>query len=186
MGKSDYQGTENQGEILLTVKEVAATIEETPNIVRNWMKELKPYIPLQKNESGYNVFDQEALERLKLIKQLHRERNYSIKQIEHYFSTDGETFKPTPTKEIGEIIAEELQGLHEEIKTLRDYVQRQEEFNKALVTKLQEQQTYLDKKLDKRDQDLMQLIRDTQETKKLIAATEQKQSWFSKLFSTKK
>lgn len=69
---------------------------------------------------------------------------------------------------------------------LRDYVQRQEEFNKALITKLQEQQTYLDKKLDKRDQDLMQLIRDTQETKKLIAAAEQKQSWFSKLFGTKK
>jgi len=62
MGKIDYQGTENQGEILLTVKEVAVIIEETPNIVRNWMKELKSYIPLQKNESGYNVFNQEALE----------------------------------------------------------------------------------------------------------------------------
>ena len=62
MGKSDYQGTENQGEISLTVKEVATIIEETPNIIRNWMKELKSYIPLQKNESGYNVFNQEALE----------------------------------------------------------------------------------------------------------------------------
>jgi len=177
MGKIDYQGTENQGEILLTVKEVAAIIEETPNIVRNWMKELKSYIPLQKNESGYNVFNQEALGRLKLIKQLHRERNYSIKQIEHYFATDGATFIPTPTKETGEILAEELRGLHEEIKDLREYAQRQEEFNKALLAKLQEQQTYLDKKLDKRDQDLMHLIRDTQETKKMIAATQQKKWW---------
>ncbi|WP_268895692.1 DUF3967 domain-containing protein [Gottfriedia acidiceleris] len=31
--------------------------------------------------------------------------------------------------------------------------------------------------MDKRDQDLMHLIRDTQETKKMIAATQQKKWW---------
>ncbi|WP_028402418.1 DUF3967 domain-containing protein [Ectobacillus panaciterrae] len=186
MDKSDNQDIENLDNNLLTIKEIAAIIEETPNVVRNWIKELKQHIPLQKNDAGYNVFDEKALERMKLIKQLHREQNYSIKQIEHYFATDGVSFKPTPNKDTGALLADELRGLHDEIKMLRDYVQRQEEFNKALITKLQEQQTYLDKKLDKRDQDLMQLIRDTQETKKLIAAAEQKQSWFSKLFGTKK
>lgn len=30
------------------------------------------------NESGYNVFDAEAIERMKLIKQMNREQNYSI------------------------------------------------------------------------------------------------------------
>jgi DNA-binding transcriptional MerR regulator len=182
MGKSDNQGIENLGNNLLTIKEVAAIIEETPNVVRNWIKELKQHIPLQKNDAGYNVFDEKALERMKLIKQLHREQNYSIRQIEHYFSTDGASFKPTPNKDTGELLAEELRELREEIKILRDYAQRQEEFNKVLVTKLQEQQTYLDKKLDKRDQDLMRLIRDTQETKKLMAATEQQKNslfgWF--------
>ena len=44
----------------------------------------------------------------------------------------------------------------------------------------------IDNQDDKRDRQLMTLIRDMQETKKMIAAAEQKQSWFSKLFGTKK
>jgi DNA-binding transcriptional MerR regulator len=178
LSKSNYQGEENQSEILLTVKEVSAIIQETPHVVRNWLKELKPYIPLQKNESGYNVFNEEALERLKLIKQLHRQQNYSIKQIEHYLSTDGISFKPVPNKGTEEKLAEEINGLREEIKMLREYAEEQREFNKTLVTKLQQQQEYIENKLEDRDQHLVQLMRDTLETKKEIAlAEEKKKKW---------
>ncbi|MFC6604149.1 DUF3967 domain-containing protein [Ectobacillus funiculus] len=44
----------------------------------------------------------------------------------------------------------------------------------------------MDNQDDKRDRQLMSLIRDMQETKKMIATAEQKQSWFSKLFGAKK
>ena len=52
----------NKDQVKLTVKEVAEAIGETAVTVRNWMRELKPYVPLKKAENGYNLFDEEALE----------------------------------------------------------------------------------------------------------------------------
>jgi DNA-binding transcriptional MerR regulator len=185
--KSEYQGSENQGNNMerpLTIKEVANIIDETPNIVRNWMKELRDYIPLKKNESGYNVFDGEALDRMKFIKQLHRDQNYSIKQIEHYFATGGESYKPVPQKGADEILAEELRKMREEIQSLREYSEKQEDFNQALITRLNEQQQYIETKLEVRDQKLLASMKESMEVQKQIAASQeqQKKSIFQRLF----
>ncbi|TKD65707.1 DUF3967 domain-containing protein [Pseudalkalibacillus hwajinpoensis] len=185
MGNLDNQHTDTTvkdlGKSMLTVKELANLIEETPNIVRNWIKDLKEYIPLNKNEAGYNVFDADAIEKMKLIKHLHRERNYSIKQIEHYFATGGEAYTLAPQKGADELLAEELNELREQIKNLEDYNKKQEEFNRALIEKLDNQGEYIDKKLDNRDKLLMESIREIQETKELIAASDKeapKKKWF--------
>jgi DNA-binding transcriptional MerR regulator len=192
LSKNENQGSENLNKDLdnksLTVKEVANILDETPNVVRNWLKELKPYIPLKKNSNGYNVFDHEALEQMKLIKQLHREQNYSIKQIEHYFATGGESYKPIPQKGTDEILAEELRLMREEIQSLREHSEKQEEFNHALIQRLDEQQQYIDNKLEVRDQLLMESMRETLENrKKEIAAAseqvqEQKKGFWQRLF----
>ena len=58
----------------LTVKETAAEIGETAVTVRNWMRELKPYIPVKKAENGYNLFDEESLEAIRQIKKLHENK----------------------------------------------------------------------------------------------------------------
>ncbi|MCX2829668.1 DUF3967 domain-containing protein [Bacillus pseudomycoides] len=181
MDKSENLGKEKPGYIAMTVKEVALCVDESPNVIRNWMKELRTYIPLEKNESGYNVFNKKALEQMKIVKQLHREQNYSIKQIEHYFATGGESIKPVPSKEVGEILAEELKALKNEVSRLREYSEKQEEFNKLLIEQLQKQQDYIDNKLENRDQKLLETIREVQETKLLTASTEQK-GFFARLF----
>ena len=41
-----------------------------------------------------------------------------MKQIEHYFATGGESFKPEPEKKAGELIAEELKAIREEMTAL--------------------------------------------------------------------
>lgn len=189
MGKSNNLSEENlnnnTGETLLTIKEVAAIIQETPDVVRNWLKVLKDYIPVQKNEAGYNVFDNVALERMKLIRELHRDRNYSIKQINHYFATGGEAFKPGPKHSVDELLAEELRSIRNEIKELNDNYQQQKEFNKALINKLDEQQRYIDERLNKRDETLMQSLRQSLENQKQLAAAkeeENKKGFWNKLF----
>lgn len=162
---------------IFTVKEVANLIDETPNVVRNWMKELKEYIPTQKNESGYNVFNDEAVERMKLIQQLHRDNNYSIKQIQHYFETDGESYKPISEKKYDEIVADELREMKEQISELKQSNGAQEQFNQALIEKLDAQQAYIEEKINQRDKQLLTSIREIQETKLLAAMIEDKKWW---------
>ncbi|MFJ7309750.1 hypothetical protein [Peribacillus frigoritolerans] len=43
-----------------------------------------------------------------------------MRQIEHYFATGGETFKPESEKKAGESIAEELKAMREEMAALRE------------------------------------------------------------------
>lgn len=172
MVENENLSEENQGrnlDIELTVKEAANIIEETPNVLRNWFKELRDYIPHEKNHSGYNVFNSKSIERLKEIKTLHRDQNWSMKQIEHYFATGGEAFKPEPEKTAGEVIAEELKLLREEIQLLRDENQKQKEFNQILVQKLDEQDRNT-KEYYKRFDENLRLMQDT---KRLLAAAEE-------------
>lgn len=177
---------ENLGEVIpgknmdieLTVKEAANIIDETSNVLRNWFKELRDYIPHEKNKSGYNVFNQKSIERLREIKSLHRNQNWSMKQIEHYYATGGEAFKPEPEKTTGEVIAEELRALREEMRHLREDNQylkeahdKQKEFNQVLVKKLDEQDQRTKEYYARFDEN----IRLMQDTKKLLAATKEDQ-----------
>ncbi|APH07205.1 DUF3967 domain-containing protein [Bacillus weihaiensis] len=76
---------------------------------------------------------------------------------------------------------------NEVIDRLMNYIEQQEErqkqqeeFNKALLNKLDEQQKYIEERLNKRDDALMQSLREVQETRKLIAAAEEKREEESK------
>lgn len=184
MDKSDYPGTENQG---FTVKEVASFLDETPNVIRNWFKELREYIPHEKNSNGYNIYKREGVDRFKEIKALHRDQNWSMKQIEHYFATGGESFKPEPEKTVGEILADEIKLLRAELSALREENQtlreNQENFNKALIEQLQnfrmetaEQLQQLDRGSVERDKQLMQSLRETLQTNKLLAAAKEEEN----------
>lgn len=71
-------------------------------------------------------------------------------------------------------------------------LKKQEQFNKSLLEQLEKQQKYIEESIIKRDQQLLESIREVQETKKLIAATaenvekenEQKNNkkWWQKIF----
>lgn len=59
----------------------------------------------------------------------------------------------------------------------------QQRFNEKLLQQFQKQQDYIDNRLEIRDQLLLDVIRETQETtKKEIAAAEEKKGFFSKWF----
>ena len=77
---------------------------------------------------------------------------------------------------------------------LLDILERQERLeqqNKQLISKLEEQQNYINNKLEKRDRQIMEALRETQEAKKLIASSleqqeqqeqENKKGLFARLF----
>lgn len=67
------------------------------------------------------------------------------------------------------------------LNEFQDFKKQQEEFNKELISQLKKQQDYIQNSLLERDGKLMEAIRETQETKKLISATvaeEKKKKWW--------
>lgn len=63
------------------------------------------------------------------------------------------------------------------------------DLNKELLNRLNQQQEYLDERLEKRDKELMNTLNKTLETRKQIATAQEEQSnkgFFKKLFSKKK
>ena len=59
------------------------------------------------------------------------------------------------------------------------FTEQQENFNKELIEQLKKQQSYIENSLLERDKKLMEALRETQETRKLIAAAEEnKKPWW--------
>lgn len=182
MGESENQGLnnmeENQSDISLTVKEAAQHIDESPHVIRNWMKELKSHIQTTKGNNGYHYFNREAIERLLLIQKLSREQGYSLKQIEYYLATGEDPLKPEKEPEKQDKIETDLQEL-------KDAFKKQEQFNQALLQKLEEQNQYINESIKQRDQRLLQTMTEILDRKKQIASNEEKQGENKKGFLKK-
>lgn len=86
---------------------------------------------------------------------------------EEPFHVEGDHNEPT-TEEM--ITKEQMQS----------FIEQQQQFNKELLDRLDRQQEYIDKRLNERDKDLMQGIREIQEQKQIAAAKEEenKRSWW--------
>ncbi len=173
LSESENQHDKKQGAPLLTVKEVASLVDESVHVVRNWLKEFKTYIPLEKSDAGYNLFNEQAINVIQTIKELHRKNGYSIKQIEHYLMTGGKEFVPRPSPAAEELLANELKEIRSNMKEIHNMLEQQEKFNRALVEKLDKQQQYIDESIKSRDEILMKTIRELQETKRIEAAKEE-------------
>lgn len=75
------------------------------------------------------------------------------------------------------------------ISELRTHIEKQEAFNRELLNRLDQQQNYIEERLNKRDALLMEALREAQETKQLLLAAKEGQQkkprkgllrWFSK------
>ncbi|ALA55239.1 helix-turn-helix domain-containing protein [Shouchella clausii] len=179
--KLDHENIkEKQSDLSLTVKEAANHIGETPYVIRNWLRILKGHIPTTQGENGYHYFNEEAVERLLLIKQLSRDQGYSLKQIEYYLATGDDPLKPEKPPEDAILI---------ELKAINEHIKLQKEFNQALVQKLEQQQHYIDTSLARRDNQLLESIRELQKARIETAAVKQEQgnskkkSFIARLFS---
>jgi len=82
---------------------------------------------------------------------------------------------------------------YDEFKALQEKQEEQMQqiidLNQELINRLDQQQNYLDQRLAKRDQELMDVLNQTLETKKQIASAQEgkaKKGFFKKLFSKKK
>lgn len=142
----------------LKTKEVAALLGETVHVVRNWVKQLRPFIPFDKNDVNYALFDEEAVKVMRKIQQLHRKQGYSMKQIENYFASGEEDFAPLPEQQSPEAMSE-----------IRELIRQQNEFNQALLQRMEEQQKAFEEWTRNRDQLTTMVLTELRETKRMQA-----------------
>jgi DNA-binding transcriptional MerR regulator len=65
--------------------------------------------------------------------------------------------------------------LNETLKELKTDVEQLKEMNRMLLKRLDEQQTYIEERMSKRDNLLLQSLRESQETKKILLETKEAQ-----------
>lgn len=188
VGKSDYQGSENtgknQGETLPRVKQVAVMLGESEDVIRNWVKELREYIPVTKAANNYQLFTEEAIGVLKLIQRMNRSQGYTIKQIEAHLSS-GLEFRPTSQKADADPVPDvyaELAEMKELMKQQGETLRRQVEFNQELLSRLDKQQQYIERAITERHDQVNAALQEFREVRLLQAAATKERGFLSKLF----
>lgn len=180
MSKTDNQVHDKQDSPhLLTVKGVADELNESPHVIRNWLKDLKAHIPTEKGSNKYNYFDKEGIKKLSQIQSMFREQGYSIKQIDYYLATGEDPLKieSIPPQEKNELL-QKIDGIEESLK-------QQQEFYKALLDKFDKQQQYIDNSIKVRDERLLEHLNNLQQAKLETAATKEK-GFLSRFFKKNK
>lgn len=69
-----------------------------------------------------------------------------------------------------------------DVKELKEIISKQNELIQRFAGQLDQQQNYINERLDKHDELLMKSLRDSLEVKKQIAASEEKRSLFDRFF----
>ncbi|WLR44436.1 MerR family transcriptional regulator (plasmid) [Bacillus carboniphilus] len=183
-------------DLAYTTKEVASTLDIGESTLRKWSVALeKGGYPFIKNDKGYRSYLERDIIVLRKFKELVKVKSVSLESATELVMA--RVNEESLAKGTG--VALSLDSLTQERsladqgeinKELLEHFRKQEEVNKRLVEMIQEQgemiknqQNYIDERLNKHDQMLVQSMRDNMETRKQIAAAEEpKKGFWGKLF----
>jgi len=175
-----------------SINELAARTNIPDTTVRRYIGKFSDFF-LAKGGTRSKKYEDSAVKILIRIKDLY-DSGFETEAIESTlrteFSTvvvvgeDGETVEEKPSAPMHTL------ATADDINEIKAALKRQEEFNKLLFEKLNQQDTYIKESLQKRDQMLMDSLRSVQEEKKVLleaaaSRESQKSSFFSKLFGKK-
>lgn len=155
----------------LSVTQLSQVVKTPETTVRRYLNNFQEYFRSEKRGRGkkYHPESVEALQRISLLYSEDYETT-EIKEIlsnEFAFTVDSDSNHESAIQPPGLNIGEEF----------KEFKQQQEQFNKQLLKQLKDQQDYINKSIERRDRELLQAIREIQETKKQIATTKEKKWW---------
>jgi DNA-binding transcriptional MerR regulator len=155
---------------------VSEVEEETgiPNgTIRRYIRQHGFYLQVRKKHKNYEI-ERESIEIIKEIRGLYSEGK-KVEQIDDILSQRGRSMTVTveeDDKQVNVEVGKVLSELRSDMNDLKD-------FNRALLERLDKRDQYIEESIKKRDEQLMNVLREFQETKRLTAATEEeKKSWW--------
>lgn len=173
---------------LMTVKEAAEFINESPGVLRNWLRELKSLIPIVIGENGYRYFHQDGLQMLVQVKEMRNAKQMSLKQIEDELTNPPIT-SHSSENDATEKILYDLESLKKDLELQKNFnqvlvqqIKKQQEQMDIQITKIQEQQAYIAKLEYTSQQALIEDQRE-EEYRNVIKQQKQKRTNFLRFLS---
>ncbi|MES5943810.1 MULTISPECIES: DUF3967 domain-containing protein [unclassified Bacillus cereus group] len=179
-----------------SLADIARILGRPRTTLQAWRDQFKPYLPTVAGTRGRTLrYEKESLGLFRLIADMKDvqeppeligqmlKQNIDYIVVEEVDEDDGIT-KPiirTMYEGMNKIIIhfEEQKAMNMEILKRIDNL---EQTNQTLMNKIEEQQKTIYGKIHNRDQQLLEVVREIQETKKMVASTQQEKSWFTRLF----
>lgn len=183
---------EGTNEKAYSPKEMSMTLDIGDSTLRKWAISLEKngYVFIR-NDQNNRLFIESDLAVLKYFKELVKTHNM---QLDNASKLVIERFGIGSFEKRTDIVPLEKENEHrnftrsndEVINQLLEHIRTQKEFNQELLRRLDRQQNYIEERLNARDQTLLKSLKEVQETKKLIAVTQdeaKKKRFFARLFN---
>lgn len=154
-----------------TLKEVSSMTGLSNDLIRLYEKEFN--LQFKRTEGGHRRFNEKNVEMLNGIKQKIQNQNWSYKQVLSWMNGDVEPIL-AHDENLKTNLEKQLQELKEQ---LREKTERDEEFQKILVQKLDEQSKFYQQQLEEQRQFFEQKVLESQNdvTKRLAAVAEDRE-----------
>ncbi|MCM3155463.1 MerR family transcriptional regulator [Priestia megaterium] len=168
-------------EIVYTLKDTVKLTALSIDLIRLYEKEFN--LQIQRTEGGHRRYTKNNIDLLIEIKKRIQEQNWSYKMVNQWLQ--GEVI--TEAVDIQSNLEKKIDSLENKVQELLDRSEKDEQFQLALIQRLDEQGTlikqltdkldsqdrYIENNLDKRDEKLTSALREISDTKKLIAAAQE-------------
>ncbi|MED4014374.1 MerR family transcriptional regulator, partial [Priestia aryabhattai] len=181
--------------VVYTLKDTVKLTGLSVDLIRLYEKEFN--LQIQRTEGGHRRYNKQNIDLLTEIKKRIQEQNWSYKMINQWLQ--GEIVPETV--EVQSNLEKKVQSLEEKVQELLNRSEKDEQFQLALIQRLDEQGSlikkltekldhqdkYIENNLEKRDEKLTSAIREISDTKKLIAAAQENldskpKGFWSKIF----
>ncbi|MBX9968382.1 MerR family transcriptional regulator [Priestia aryabhattai] len=167
--------------IVYTLKDTVKLTGLSIDLIRLYEKEFN--LQIQRTEGGHRRYTKNNIDLLIEIKKRIQEQNWSYKMVNQWLQ--GEVI--TEAVDIQSNLEKKIDSLENKVQELLDRSEKDEQFQLALIQRLDEQGTlikqltdkldsqdrYIENNLDKRDEKLTSALREISDTKKLIAAAQE-------------
>lgn len=172
-------------------RELADLLEIGTSTLRKWCLQLeKDGYTFLRDEHERRAFTEHDVIALRFFKDLSKNKgmtleNASIAVVSRY-NRDENTSVTLSASPVLPRSDERYMELLDKVNLLVDHVAKQDAFNQALLTRLEQQQQYLEESVRRRDEQLMAALREIQDTKQLLVSTkEEPVSFWRSLFKNK-
>lgn len=172
---------ETNGGVAYTLKDTVKLTGLSIDLVRLYEKEFN--LQIQRTEGGHRRYNKQNIDLLIEIRKRIQEQNWSYKMINQWLQ--GEIIPEAV--DVQSKLEKKVDSLEEKIQDLLNRSEKDEQFQIALIQRLDEQRKlieqlteklsnqdkYIENNLEKRDERLTSAIREINDTKKLIASAQE-------------